>query len=93
VIVRIANEGQYEVAEGDTARLQQLDDAAVAACEAGQEERFHQAFDALLAFVRSSGTAVSGDELLESDMILPPADTSFEEARAEFTGEGLLPNT
>jgi hypothetical protein len=92
VIVRIAGEGQYELAQGDTARLQQLDSAAVAACEGENEERFHEVFSELLAFVRSSGRQMPDDELVESDMILPPADTSFAEARAEFTGEGLLPN-
>jgi hypothetical protein len=92
VIVRIAGEGQYEIGEADTSRLEQLDDAAGAACHSGDEERFHEVFAELLAFVRSSGARVSDEELVESDMILPPADTSFEEARAEFTGEGLLPN-
>ena len=31
------------------------------------------------------------DELAASDLILPPPDISLEEARAEFTGEGLIP--
>ena len=32
------------------------------------------------------------EELAVSDVILPPPDLSFEEARAEFTGEGLIPD-
>jgi len=32
------------------------------------------------------------DELEGSDIMLPPPDISLEEARAEFTGEGLIPD-
>ena len=31
------------------------------------------------------------DTLEASDVILPPPDVSFDEARAEFSGEGLIP--
>jgi hypothetical protein len=42
--------------------------------------------------VRDSGEPLADDELEESDVIIPPPDLSFEEARAEFTGEGLIPD-
>jgi hypothetical protein len=35
---------------------------------------------------------VGDDELEGSDLILPPADLSFEEAGREFSGEGLIPD-
>ena len=35
---------------------------------------------------------LDGDELSESDVIMPPRDVSFQEAKAEFTGEGLIPD-
>ena len=50
------------------------------------------AFAALLDFVRSNGTPVGDDELEGSDLILPPADVTFQEAAGEFTGEGLIPD-
>ena len=31
------------------------------------------------------------DELFGSDIILPPADVSLEEAKREFQGDGLIP--
>ena len=40
----------------------------------------------------SDGNALDNDELVESDVILPPRDISFEEAKAEFTGDGLIPD-
>ena len=91
MIVRIATEGQYEVSEDDEEALNELDMQAVGACELGDEQKFHEAFARLLDFVRTKGHPVPDDELSASQMILPPPDTSLEEARAEFTGEGLIP--
>jgi hypothetical protein len=91
VIVRIATEGQYELTEGDADALNKLDNQAVASCETGDEEHFHAAFQELLDFVREHGRPVPEDSLEPSELILPPPDVSFEEARAEFTGEGLIP--
>jgi len=42
--------------------------------------------------VKTDGTELGGDELVESDVILPPRDISFAEAQGEFTGEGLIPD-
>jgi PspA-Associated protein len=91
VIVRIATEGQYEVPAGDEEKLNELDSEAVSACEVRDEQQFRAAFDRLLEFVRTHGQPVPDDELAASQVILPPPDTSLEEARAEFTGEGLIP--
>jgi hypothetical protein len=91
MIVRISTEAQYEIGESDTAALNELDNAAVGACETSDEEHFHAAFEHLLDFVRANGRLVGEDELVGSDIILPPPDVSLEEARAEFQGEGLIP--
>jgi hypothetical protein len=92
VIVRISGEGQFKLPDGDADRLNELDNQAVAAVEAGDEEKFHSLFEEMLSLVASDGEAVSDDELVESDVILPPRDVSFEEAAGEFTGEGLIPD-
>ena len=91
MIVRIATEGQYELAESDAEALNDLDNRAVAACEGQDEGHFHAAFAELLEFVRTHGQPVPEDSLEPSDVILPPPDVSFAEAKAEFTGEGLIP--
>ena len=92
MIVRIATEGQYELLENDAEKLNELDNQAVAAAETGDEEQFRQAFDALIAFIRDQGKPVPDDELEGSDVIVPPPDSSLEEARADFSGDGLLPD-
>jgi chromosome condensin MukBEF complex kleisin-like MukF subunit len=91
VIVRISNEGQFRLDDGLHERLNELDDAAVAAVEAGDEDAFHAAFEELLQVVRTEGQELEDDDLDASDVILPPADLSFVEAGEEFTGDGLIP--
>ena len=92
MIVRISTENQYVFPDDQADRLNDLDNAVVAAVEAQDEDRFHEAFEELLALVRAESTPLDVDELEESDVILPPPDTSFVEASAEFTGEGLIPD-
>jgi hypothetical protein len=92
VIVRIATESQYRLPEDDAERLNGLDNDAVTAVEAGDEDRFHEVFEQMLELVRRAGEPLGEDELEESDVILPPPDLSFVEAGAEFSGEGLIPD-
>jgi hypothetical protein len=92
VIVRISGEGQFELPDGDAERLNELDNRAVSAVEEGDETGFKELWSQMLELVGSDGNAVPDDELVESDVILPPRDITLEEARGEFTGEGLIPD-
>ena len=92
MIVRISGEGQFRLPDGDAERLNELDNSAVAAVEEGNEEKFQSLFEEMLSLVGSDGEAIPDDELVESDVILPPRDVSFSEAAGEFTGEGLIPD-
>ena len=88
VIVRIATEGQYELPDEDADRLNELDNDAVD----GGRGRRRGALPCGLrrdARARPHATArpLADDELEESDVILPPPDLTFDEARRhEFTG-------
>ena len=92
MIVRISGEGQFKLPDEDAARLNELDNEAVAAAEAGDEAKFNELWQQMLDLVAKDGEEVPDDELVESDVILPPRDISFDEAVAEFTGEGLIPD-
>jgi len=91
VIVRIATEGQYELSDESRAELGELDNNVVASCQSDDEEQFRASFGRLLDFVRTEGRPVSDDQLVGSDLIVPPPDVSVQEAKEEFTGEGLIP--
>jgi hypothetical protein len=92
VIVRIATEDQYRLPDADAERLNDLDNQAVTAVEADDEDAFHAVFEEMIELVRRDGQKLAEDELEESDVILPPPDISFLEAANEFTGEGLIPD-
>ncbi len=91
MIVRISSEDQFRLDDGDGEQLRQLEDRVAGIVEGGEEDGFRQALSTMLDFVRSRGARVADDELVSSDVILPPADSSFDEVRQEFTGEGLIP--
>ena len=92
MIVRISTENQYRLPDEDAQRLNDLDNEAVAAVEADDEDRFHESFEQMLELVRRDGHRLADGDLEGSDVILPPPDLTFEEARQDFTGEGLIPD-
>lgn len=92
MIVRISGEGQFRLPDRDAERLNELDNQAVAAVEAGDEQRFRSLWNQMLQLVADDGQELADDELEESDVILPPRDIDFAEAQGEFTGEGLIPD-
>ncbi len=92
MIVRISGEGQFRLPDEDAARLNELDNRAVAAVEQGDETGFRELWSQMLELVASDGNELADDELVESDVIMPPRDISFAEAKGEFTGEGLIPD-
>jgi hypothetical protein len=90
VIVRISTEGQYQLAEEQLPRLQELDAEVVAAADSEDEELFERRFTELLDFVRT-GEVLDDAHLGPSDAILPPPGVSLVEATREFSTEGLIP--
>jgi hypothetical protein len=92
VIVRVSGEGQFELPDSDLQRLNELDNRAVNAVEQGDETGFRELWSQMLELVSTDGSPLAVDELVESAVILPPRDISFEEAKGEFSGDGLIPD-
>ena len=90
-VVRILGSGQFRLDDSDVGHLNELDNAVAAAVAAGDGAAFSRSFDALVAYVRDQGTTVPDGELVTSDHVLPAADTTLEEAREAFSGEGAIP--
>jgi len=91
MIVRILGEGQLEVAESATGELNELDAALEKAVNAGDEEAFRPALNALLDRVRALGTPLATDVLEPSELILPRAEADLDEVRSMLTEEGIIP--
>ncbi len=90
MIIRIFGEGQYELPEQALAQLNELDADAESAVSAGDEQRFHDAYDRLLEHIRNEGTPLA-DDLRPSDLLLPPADSSVVEVARELQARELIP--
>jgi hypothetical protein len=93
MIVRIMAEGQLEIPDDQLDHLNELDAELEKAVSTGDEAGFRQAMSALLDAVRSCGTALADDALVDSDFIMPPADASLAEVRELLSSsdEGLIP--
>lgn len=91
MIVRILAEGQWDVAEDELTRLNELDSAVEGAVETGDETTFASALTALLDAVRTSGSVLPDESLEDSDLILPPSDATLDEVRKLLNEDGLIP--
>lgn len=91
MIVRIMGEGQLEIDDSRLTELNPLDDALSAAVESGDDAQFRSALVALLDAVRSLGSPVPDDALVDSDLVLPFAEAHIDEVRELLSGEGLIP--
>lgn len=93
MIVRILGEGQFDVADGAVANLNQLDSQVEQAVAAGDQEQLAAALHQLLDEVRSVGTPVPDEELRDSDLILPEPDATLAEVQAllDESDSGLIP--
>jgi len=94
MIVRILNEGQWQLPEGALSDLNRLDDAVEEAVATDDEAELASALQALLDEVRTKGTRVPDEELSDSELILPAADSTLEDIREllSTSDEGLVPN-
>jgi hypothetical protein len=84
-------DGQYEIDEALCTRLNELDDKAVAALEANDEEQLDGFLDQMAELVRSEGTRLADDDLSASEIVIPPSDLTLEETRQLFSDHGLVP--
>jgi chromosome condensin MukBEF complex kleisin-like MukF subunit len=92
VIVRLMGEGQFEVDDEVAKGLNDLDEQAAQAVEAGNEEQLAGLLRRMADAVRMNGARVPDEALDPSDAIIPPADLSLDEARQLFEDEGLIPD-
>ena len=92
MIVRLMGEGQFRVDDEHTGRLNEIDNAAVAALDSGNEAEFRRSLGELHAAVRELGEPLDDADLSPSDLMVPPVDLSPEEAKELFSGDGLIPD-
>jgi PspA-Associated protein len=92
VIVRLMGEGQFRIDDALHAELDRLDERAVAALEAGDEQELDARLDDMWRLVQESGERLPDDDLHASDLLVPPSDLTLEETRQLFSEQGLIPD-
>lgn len=91
MIIRIMNENQYIVPSVYYDDINKIDNEIVKLIAKGDKKGFKEEYAKLIALVRKNGVPMDPKTLKESDLIVPPADITFEEAKKIFIGEGLIP--
>ena len=92
MIVRLMGEGQFRVDDSVHVELDQLDERAVAALGAGDENELDSRLDDMWRLVRTRGERLPDDDLSPSDLIVPPSDLTLEETKELMTDEGFIPD-
>jgi hypothetical protein len=90
MIVRIMGEGQWKLPDERLPELNEVDAKLETAVSGNDEDGFRTAFGALLEVVRGSGEKLPDDDLHDSDVILPPADSTLAEMKELISGDGLI---
>jgi chromosome condensin MukBEF complex kleisin-like MukF subunit len=92
VIVRLMGEGQYRIDDSVREQLNGLDEEALTALEAGDEEKLDAKLQEMWDLVQAQGSVLPADDLTPSDVLIPPADLTLEETRELFQDGGLIPD-
>lgn len=92
-IVRIMGHGQFSVDYKILQRLNEIDDLLVGLVRSDKpnDNEFKKHLIELTKIVEQNGKQLDSKEIIQSDIILPSADLSVDEAKRLFTGEGVVP--
>ena len=92
-IVRIMGHGQFTVDGRTLKKLNDIDNAIVelVSTERSDDTEFKKKLTELSNLVVEKGKPLDPHEIIKSDIILPSADLSIDEAKKLFKGEGVIP--
>jgi hypothetical protein len=92
VIARLMGEGQFRVGDELVPTLNELDDRAQEAADAGNEPELDRILEDMWKLVLAEGERLADDDLSASDVVIPPSDLTLEETKRLFSDEGLIPD-
>jgi hypothetical protein len=90
MIIRILGIGQFKLDDRHIDSLNKIDNQIVEHVSKGREKEFRADLARIISMIQESGEAIDPAEIISSDIIVPPADMTLEEARQVFCGEGLI---
>lgn len=90
MIIRIMGEGQFLLDEAHLEKVNAIDNEIVEHVSKNDAIGYKRDLKRLISTVREFSKPLDPSEIAASDIIIPPPDMSFEEARRVFSGEGLI---
>jgi hypothetical protein len=92
-IVRIMGHGQFTIDDRTLKKLNNIDNSIVelVSAERSDDTEFKKRLTELSNIVVENGKPLDPHEIIKSDIILPSADLSIDEAKKLFRGEGVIP--
>lgn len=90
MIVRILDEGQFEIDDSHVEALEALDAAMLASIEGGDEEGFRATLDQVIETIHEHGAKVEDPaHIRPSDLVVPSSDSTLDEVRSLLTSEDV----
>lgn len=90
MIVRVQGSGQFHLDSAAVTELEALDHQLVAAVHADDEEQVHALLGSMIDLVQIKGSTMHQDDLVASDIVLPPSTITLEEVQALLDEDGLV---
>ena len=96
-IVRIAGHGQFKINQSTMAKINEIDNEIVDVLKKDSsnsktdESQFRNKIEEMASLITQEGEPLDNKEIVQSDIIVPAADLSIEEAKNMFKGEGIIP--
>ncbi|VVB64606.1 Uncharacterised protein [uncultured archaeon] len=90
MIIRILGEGQFRMDDKHIGDLNKIDNRIVNHVKEGDQIAFREDLDKLISTVKDLSEPLDPVDIIQSDLIFPPEDLSFEEAKRVFSGDGII---
>ena len=92
-VVRIMGEGQFVVDDKALKKLNDIDNSLVqlVSNDRSDDTEFKKRLVELVSIVEQNGKQLDPKQIIQSDIILPSADLSIDEAKKLFKGDGVIP--
>ncbi|MGA9153789.1 MAG: hypothetical protein WBZ36_24675 [Candidatus Nitrosopolaris sp.] len=91
-IVRVMGHGQFRVGNRTAEKISRIDNELIKIIELWKEgeKKYSRRVSDVLGLVKKDGVPLEHNEIIQSDIIVPGADISIEEAKNLFTDQHLL---
>lgn len=90
MIIRILGEGQFRLDDKYIEDLNKIDNRIVDHVKKGDKVAFRKDLDMLISTAKDLSEPLDPVDIVQSGLIFPPKDLSFEEAKRVFGGDGII---